>query len=195
MTTLGYDVVVGIDPSLTGTGIASLRRGGHVLSQHYGRAGALTETLRQRSERRRWLVAAFADWIPPRSNVLVVIEDPAYGAKGGATWDRAGLWGALVDKAFGKDCDVVAVGNKTHPKWVTGKGSADKAACAAAIADRYGVDADCDNCSDAAALVLLGAHALGWIEAPEYARDVLTTVHWPPEIAASVLEPYERLSS
>jgi crossover junction endodeoxyribonuclease RuvC len=178
-----YTRVVGIDPSLTGTGVAIVwqpsARDGVALTEHYGRKGKRNEDIPTRHARLEDIRRDVATWMTSVDRTLVVIEAPAHGAPGGSTWDRAGLWWMLTHTAIVRGLTVAEVSPKTRVKWSTGRGDADKATCAASMQRRYQVDADCDNCYDAAALALIGAHHLGWITAPQYATDALHAVTWP----------------
>jgi Holliday junction resolvasome RuvABC endonuclease subunit len=181
--------VVGIDSSLTATGLAVTwppRSGSRAdapltISEHTGRKGKINEPLTMRRDRLRAVVAEALGMVNVPST-LVVIEAPAHGAKGGSAHDRAGLWWMLVDAAMARDLPVVEVGNASRQLWTAGKGGADKASCAAALSRKYGVDADCDNCYDAAGLALMGAHALGWIDGPQYATDTIDRITWPDDV-------------
>lgn len=193
-------MIVGIDASLTSTGIAMLNGDG-VYTTTRKSTGKRNDTIGQRSERLSKLADDIIDgfWDPfgnvPRLNraELVVIEGPTPGTRGGSVWDRAGLWWAVVSKL---DCDRLAiVAPSTRAKWATGNGRSDKAAVAT-VAARLCPDVELRNSDEADALVLalMGEHAMqgdAWQHHTKYRYESLLKVAWPTAIAAKLLEPYE----
>lgn len=143
--------VVGIDPSLTGTGVAFDGR-----TWTYGTkpASSLTGQL----ARLRWIAAAVCDRAPAGS--LVVIEAPAYSRANQGTHRGAGLWWMLVDLLDARGCTVVEVGPSVLKKFATGKGTASKADMRMALFRRAEVDLDDDNQVDAFWLRQIGLHLL-----------------------------------
>lgn len=197
MTASAY--VLGVDPSLTGTGVARINQDGTVAVRHFGRKGRRDETLVQRVDRIRAIVAELAEWAQvepddPDSETwadrglpaLVVIETAAHSRTGGSTWDRAGLWWAIAWSSIGRDGERVAqCAPTTRARWATGTGRADKAAVSSAVSRLWpDVDIDCENCADALALATIGAQHLGW-DVPTLQRhlDALGAVTWPEEAA------------
>lgn len=193
MTTI--DRVIGIDVSLTSTGIAVVhRRDLKAAAGTIASKGQRGDTIARRSARMRQIRNEVSDWLyggplnvntPP---VLTVIEAPiSVQHPGGSTWDRAGLWWDIVTMALA--CGPVAtVSPTTRAKWATGSGKADKAAVAAAIT-RYAphVHIAGSDEADALALAYMGAQKLGWVHATgkvQYAA--IDAVAWPEldEIAA-----------
>lgn len=177
--------VVGIDVSLTSTGIAHLHiAGGMVIASTVAvlSKGHRGDTLAQRHARMRDIRGQISDWLygTRESPTLTVIEGPSYGSTGGSAWDRAGLWWRVAGMAMA--CGPVAVvAPTTRAKWATGKGNADKAAVAAAMA-RYAPAVDITNSdeADALALAYMGAQKIGWINASGAAQyKVLDSVTWP----------------
>lgn len=91
-------ICVGIDPSLTGTGIAILRDGQPdqpIRIGYPGRSGA-SDVARMR--RVGSLVTDIAKIVAAAQPDLVVIESPAYGQYLPSTCDRNVLWGILVHR-------------------------------------------------------------------------------------------------
>jgi Holliday junction resolvasome RuvABC endonuclease subunit len=193
--------VFGIDPSLTSTGLAYIHddeiRVGLASS-----AGKRNDTIVQRHERIGALAHSIAHWEPwfnwggaqqPRHADVIVVEGPTPGTRGGSVWDRAGLWWHIVGQLPVQR--VAVIPPSTRAKWATGKGNADKAAVAA-IAARLCPDVELRNSDQADALILalMGAHALG--QRPDlnrvYRTEALLKCQWPADIAARLLEPYER---
>lgn len=192
--------VIGIDPSLTGTGIARVTQDGIARVTHFGRKGKRDESLWDRAKRTASIRDDVADWITgepldPASDhwtswpnpELVVIEAPAPSRQGGSSWDRAHLWWQLVEIGIGPlhATPTVQVAPNTRAKWATGRGNADKGAVSAAMARLWpDVEIDCDNCADALALASMAAQQLGWLDPLARHREVLDRITWPREDAA-----------
>lgn len=161
----GIRKVLGVDPSLTATGLATAYPGGELVAEVEGRKGKLGEDLATRAARLSTLVLHVAEhvgvWRGP-APVLVVIEGPSHGSRGGSAWDRAGLWWGIVNACLGKGALVAVCSPSTRAQWATGKGNADKAAVAARVAKLTDADLPSADHADAAALALIGAHRLGW---------------------------------
>lgn len=173
--------VVGLDLSLTATGIATLR--GHTAPkvQTLRSKGAKDASLDERTMRlhnlaRDIIIAAcIAD--------VVVIEQPAYNQTGGSHHDRSGLWWLVVDGLAFEELKVVEVTPQAVKKYATGKGNASKDQVAIATTKRYpNVDVTNNNEADAFVLAAIGARLAGHpIEAslPQAHLDALTKVRWP----------------
>ena len=185
MSAARIDRVMGLDLSLTCTGVAVLwddqrldldtattPPSGSGLHSRHGRIAYLTEQ---------------AISIEGDPHTLAVVENPAYSRTQGSNTDRMGLWWDVVGKLLDRECHVATVTPSALKKWVTGTGNADKAAVAAVIA-RLCPDADItsSDVADAAALALMGAHRLGWRADLDngYRADVLGKVDWPEGINA-----------
>lgn len=179
--------VLGIDPSLTGTGVARVHHDGAVQVRHFGRKGKRAETLTDRRARIQELYTEALTWglgwqpagdDPVRDPQLAVIEAPSHGSVGGSAWDRAHLWWSLV-AGIGPPL-VATVAPATRAKWATGSGKGDKAAVSAALQRIWpDVDIDCTDCADALALATMAAQHLGW-DVPTLQRhsDALAGVKW-----------------
>lgn len=185
--------IVGIDVSLTSTGVAVIEDGRPAwacVSTSTGRRGDDIPTRRKRITR-----VAVDVTRGPRPT-LIVIEGPSYASRGGSAWDRAGLWWAILDRWDGVPVAVVPPANRA--RWATGRGNADKAAVAA-VAARLCPDValTSSDAADALILALMGSHALG--ERPDldttYRRDALCRCEWPPDITSRVLAPYGELQT
>lgn len=188
--------VVGLDLSLTATGIATHEGVQTITSK--GKAGA---TLIERSARLHDLamdVGAAVDAVAFRhrmlhgGRVLVVVEGPSMGSssRGGAHHDRAGLWWLVVDELCGSSfADVVEVPPALVKKYATGRGNAGKDEVLAAVVRRYS-DVEVTNNNEADALVLraMGCDRLGQPLAvvPQVHRAALDKVAWPPVLDLSL---------
>lgn len=187
--------VIGIDPSLTATGLAIIR-GDQIATATITTTGKRGDTIHQRSDRITTITKQVTTQIKldlitwPVS--LVVIEGPSYASVGGSQWDRAALWHSIIRAT--REWPTAIVAPATRARWVTGNGRADKAAVAATIA-RLCPDTQLRNSdeADALALALIGAHALG--QRPDldtaYRAEALLKPEWPTHITQQLLQPYE----
>lgn len=127
--------VVGIDPSITRTGIAIATE--HGVTLHCATSkGTADATWTQRYDRLRALAIEVAGWVPTGS--LVVMESPSYNSKNsGSAHDRSGFWWYLYDALRCMDCHIVPVTPTQRAKYGTGKGNAGKDEVLAATVRRY----------------------------------------------------------
>jgi len=188
--------VLGIDPSLTSTGVALITADRQITTHRVesappkrGRAGKTPPTLLERRERIRSIVdraaALVLPWQVPVD--LAVIEGPSYGSVGAGTWERGWLWGALVDRLALAEVPVAVVPPTVRAKWATGSGSAGKSPVAVHLS-RMWPDLDAgisDDEWDAVCLASIGAQHLGWlpVNLTRHA-DQLGKVAWPEMVTA-----------
>jgi len=145
--------VVGIDPSLTSTGVAIIEWG--KLSTF-----RLTTSLKGPA-RLDYFRGRFSDVLRQFDPAMVVIEGYSYGSKFGLAGSgelggvlKLALWDAKV--AYG----IAQPG--TLKSFATGKGSADKEQVSKELFKRFGVDVDNNDKVDAAGLAVMAA----WIAEP-----------------------------
>lgn len=164
-------LVVGIDPSLTATGVAHWSG---ELATYTPRKG-LTGVTRIRDIRAQLYTCT-------QSADLVVIEGPAYSRQLGAGHhEAAGLWWALVDLVHTRGIPHAVVPPTTLKRYATGKGNATKPDMRVAWLQRTGEDVRDDNRVDAAFLRSMGLDHLGRAEfgVPKAWRTALDKVDWP----------------
>lgn len=166
-------VVLGIDPSLTATGIAVI-----VLDEDGNTVAAATTTLKVPSrvdniDRIYYIAHNVSLWAYQFGHALtsIVIEDLPTMAKGaGLTGQSQGaVRYGISDGVKHGDCHIVALAAATLKKFITGSGKADKKAVMAAVRERIGgfVEIADDNQGDAMALALYGVEVLnGGAEVP-----------------------------
>lgn len=180
-------MIVGLDLSLTGTGISRL--GITPTGKHALQLDTLTSTpagtdYADRSDRLERLRHGIVTTTVPTD--LVVVEGPAYsrGASAG-TWDRAGLWW-LVYTWLHDSAPVAVVPPSSLKKYATGRGNATKADMRVALLQRLDRDERDDNAVDAAWLALMGADWLGQpvVGLPRSHTDALAKVAWPAPCGA-----------
>jgi Holliday junction resolvasome, endonuclease subunit len=150
--------VVGLDLSLTGTGVAVLDEGG-IHTALIGSKGKTTDTLAMRADRLASLKERITNLIP--DGAFIVIEQPSYGSTTGSQHDRSGLWW-LVNDWLHPYHQVTEVAPGTLKKYATGKGDAGKDEMLAAAIRRY-PDAEIsnNNVADAMHLLAMGARYVG----------------------------------
>lgn len=179
--------VIGLDPSLTGTGIAAAG-----WSVAVGSTGnVIADTYAARLARISGLADRVIDQIGQPD--LVVLEAPAFDARSTSAHDRAGLWWKLYGRLIGRGIPVATVTTGGLKKYATGKGAAKKNLVVEQVTRRLGhiwdeLGGD-DNRADAIVLCAMGHDALGQPLAPMPAthRAALAAVAWP-EIAAATAE-------
>lgn len=177
----GAPRIVGIDLSLTSTGVASSLG----WTQRIRSNGHRADSLSQRRERLDRLAKDVIHAVGTPD--LVVIEGPSFGSQGAGTWDRAGLWWIVMDRLHRNGHTVVEVPPKTRSLYATGVGNASKDEVFAAAIRRYpDFDITSNDVADAVVLAALGADAMGHPLAavPKTHRPALDKVAWP--VAAEV---------
>jgi len=195
--------VVGVDPSLTSTGIARLTvtptgdpdRPGIVAGTftcHLGEPGGDTDTVRQRWHR----LDALADRVVDEcaSALLVAVEAPPYGIQGQrGVIDSAGFRWLLYDRLLSAGRTVVEVNVTAVKIYATGRGNTSgptkvtKADMVAAVRATYGRVFDipsgrgAGDVADAVTLAALAARATGLAidTLPPSHTRALTGARWP----------------
>lgn len=156
--------VIGIDPSLTATGVAIIDDGEPLLACEVLRirsVGKRLDSLTMRRSRLTFITRTLGEMAERHQPDLVVIEAPAYGAPGGSTHDRSGLWWLIV-YALGARHRLVEISPPARVKYGTGKGNAPKDQVLAAVVRRYPlVMVDDNNQADAFLLAAMGMRHLG----------------------------------
>lgn len=188
MTTLGK--VMGLDLSLTATGVARAYNGRIQLAGTIKTAGHKGDDLAQREARLtkiRHLVMADVLSFDPE---LVVIEAPSYGSVHGAQHDRSGLWWLIVQGVFRAGYPVATVSPNGRAKYGTGRGNAPKDEVLAAVLRRYAsydlVIPD-NNAADAVLLAAMGSRYLGHLiedNLPVKNLDAMAGAYWPDLVTA-----------
>jgi Holliday junction resolvasome RuvABC endonuclease subunit len=168
--------VIGIDPSLTATGIA---RADGTLTVVGGPADL-------RDHRLALIYNAVHDACMIDDPDLVVLEDlPKHAHSAGITGMVQGVVRLALVQLQVSYATVVA---STLKKYATGRGTADKADMRMALYRRAGIDERDDNLVDAWWLRHAGLDQLGEpvLTVPKAQRDVLDVVSWPDLPAVTV---------
>jgi len=184
--------VLGLDLSLTGTGIAEILP----LNTTPGcRVHTLTPPRDKATghDRLQWIVEAVWDtfWLHAGARAyplvvpLVVVEGPSYGSASGTRQgghhERAGLWWLVTHKLWTEGVDVAVVAPAALKRYATGKGNASKDQVLAAAVRRW-PDIDMDNNgADALWLAAMGRDHIGHpiVRMPAANRLALDAVAWP----------------
>jgi crossover junction endodeoxyribonuclease RuvC len=188
--------VLGIDPSLTSTGVAVIDGAALIRARTFriqtappkrAKGDKTPPTLAERRARLRDIRGAVLDWAFTGATALTVIEGPSYSSAGAGTWDRAWLWGSLVDALHARDIPVALAPPKTVKLWATGRGDAGKTAMSVHLS-RMWPETDphiSEDEWDALAMASIAAQRLGWLPTDlTRHRDQLEKVAWPEVIAA-----------
>ena len=180
----GSQTVIGLDVSLTRTGIAVWRDGRmtttSTVSQPIG-----AQSWDQRNTRIVGQARAITGWLQdntPKPDLAVIEAPILHGPQTGSFFDRAQLWGGVYSKLRSSGWRVpVAVVNVATPKaWATGKGNADKAMMLHAARREWPGIPNHDE-ADSAWLASLGACAIGdqpFDLKPRH-HAILTKIQWP----------------
>ena len=190
-------IAVGIDPSLTSTGVAVLTDGKVAHAARYGRPGHDGASYHTRSNRiRRLRTEVFKAAIVAGTPDLVVMEEQPYsmGTRTVHDFDRNGLWHLLYEAFDARRIPVVVVGNSTGKAWVTGAGNASKLDMIETIDEWFADQLDRplstwrktvdhpDDVADAIGYATIGAYKLGDpipFEPKERHRTGLMLLPWP----------------
>lgn len=180
--------IIGLDLSLTATGVAMIDDGVVTVSTIRS-AGKAAASLEERAGRIARLAsqASAAAASPLTTADLVVIEQPAFSRTTGHHHDRSGLWWLVVQRCLSEGAIVAEVTPSGLKKYACGKGNADKDAVLLAVARRYPeVAIRNNNEADALILAAMGADHLGAPIAtmPAAHRDALDAVRWPQAVVA-----------
>jgi len=174
-------IVVGLDLSLTATGIAVNRDDEPAEWTWRVRSkGTKADTLDDRAQRLGELARRILRAVGNPD--LVIVEAPAFAQVSGSHHDRSGLWWLVVEPLLALVCPVAEVAPTTLKKYATGKGNASKDEVLAAIIRRYPMCNPADNNeADALALMAMGLDHLGepLADVPAINRQALAAVHWP----------------
>ncbi|MFI6368681.1 hypothetical protein ACIBG0_38865 [Nocardia sp. NPDC050630] len=183
MPETNFDTVVGLDLSLTSTGLAVI---GPDLPPWCGTIGTKGTDADPWPVRYRRLIDLTRRILPAIPDcALVVLEAPAYSRNTGKAFDRAGLWWMLYDLLVGTTRTVLPVAPNLRAKYATGKPGASKDAVLAAAVRRYpDIDITGNDTADAVVLAAIGRRLLGQpIDDPMPALNLsaLATLSLPKE--------------
>ena len=172
MTMAQWTNIVGVDPSMTGTGIAIYDVVRNATTTHLVKSKAPEVLDRNkkgkkvkppwpvRLDRHQAIVDKVLEIVP--TNSFVVYEGPAYSAQGSATHDIGGIWWLMAVALQQHGCTVLVVGPTSRAKYATGVGNAAKGTVMASVIKRYPeYEIANDNVADAVVFLAIGRRLLG----------------------------------
>lgn len=176
-------IVVGIDPSLTGTGVVALHpmsaEAYSIASRRFGERST-GRSLYARASRIEMLVDRVAEFVDAAGDVAAIgIESPSYGSRavGGLVYERAALFIALAIR-LKSTARMFEIAPTQRAKYATGKGNADKMSVVTSTLAEHALQTRDDNEIDAFVLAKIVARAL---DAPidqttEYRTEIVQRV-------------------
>jgi Holliday junction resolvasome RuvABC endonuclease subunit len=172
--------IVGIDPSLTSTGLAVIVDGRASVDRLA--TNPCGDTVEARVQRTARIVTSIRDWTLHAD--LVVIEGPSYSSGTGHAHDRAGLWWAIASRIVHDATPVAVAPPACRAMLGTGRGNATKDAVLAAVIKRY-PDVEITGNDEADALVLAAAGSR-WLgspidDLPQTHLRAMAKIQWPEE--------------
>lgn len=181
--------VVGLDLSLTATGIASINLDNGLTEFGLVKSQRVGDEIVDMVARLRTMLAGINSYMPDRP-ALVVIEAPSLRSKYGKPHERAGLWWQTVTWVDGQGHVVAQARPRTRAKYVaghlpvknSGKGPDKREIVAASRADfPHHAALKNDNVADAFGLARMGARYLGSpIDSSTRHRvEAVAAVQWP----------------
>jgi len=182
-------LVVGLDPSLSGTGLAFVRMLAEpdvltITSPPVPNA-KYPPTMARLRKIVREVLAAVAVHRLEGDIVVVVMEGPAFASTTGLAHVRGGLWWLLYHM-LEKDCLMVVIEPSKLKRYVTGKGNAPKEVMFATTVRNFPrVGIMNNNESDALGLACMAARELGIPQEPSTNRvtpAALEGVDWPAQL-------------
>ena len=170
--------IVGLDLSLTSSGIA-IWEPDSIQTYARGFTGHKGDSPLTRNPKISKLSQEVVALVPDGS--FVVIEGPSYKSVSTSSWDRAGLWHAVVAGCAKKGCSVSCTPPLNAKMWLTGHPGASKSLMIACVRDLTGHIPGTDDEADALTFALMGAHHLGLVAEEEpYRVKALSGVEWAP---------------
>jgi crossover junction endodeoxyribonuclease RuvC len=145
-------IVLGVDPSMTATGLATRDEAGTFETKPDAWRGRDLARL-------QYIAGAVLD--AAKGADLVVMEGLAFASKSGKAGDRAGLHWLIRDRLDGLGVPVAIVPPTSRAKYATGKGNAGKDAVLIEVVRRLPVQVANNNEADAVVLLAMGLDHLG----------------------------------
>lgn len=175
--------VVGLDLSLTSSGIAALSSDGAMFTHAVRSSGSKADRLPEHLDRLGDLTSRIVESVHQVSPAVVAIESALFSsAQDTSAHRRAGLWWSVAT-SLGAHYPVVEIAPSSVKKFATGNGRSDKTAVALAIARQFGdhvlPDARSDR-ADAAVLAAMASYRLGLpsMSQTAYRDQVIAKINW-----------------
>jgi Holliday junction resolvasome RuvABC endonuclease subunit len=171
-------IVMGLDPSLAGTGVAT-----RVSCWTHKTKGQKGDSYEERGRRIRMV----GDWIAAQVHEvgpdLVCLEGPSYASASTTAFDRAKLWWDVYQDLADSAVPTAVIAPNSRAKYATGSGRANKQQVILAAGKRLSpmLPITNDNEADACWLMAMGYDWLGapLVDVPKVNGDALKGVDWP----------------
>lgn len=177
--------VLGIDLSLTSTGLAVAEQGRivstYVIKSSGKKGDGLTEMNRRISE----IVAGIRSIVDRTGPKFAVLEAPSFGSKFGSPDERAGLRWRVINLLVVRQIPIAEVSPRSRAKYGTGNGNSKKPEVHAAVKANYAtanLPIKTNDEADAVILAAMGARHLGQpveLVLPDGALESMEKVAWP----------------
>lgn len=164
--------IVGIDASLTGTGICTMFVGKGLLCDGDWYTSLIKPVAKSGPERLIEIRDQVADFI--RDADLIVLEGYSFGSKGAGVFQTAELGGVLRVMIHERGKWLVEVAPTQLKKFATGKGNTKKEEVKLGVFKRWGVEFKTNDETDAFVLAKIGEAIIGEAIIDEAVRDRLT---------------------
>ena len=171
-------IIIGIDPSLTSTGICAMRDGIVLSNEAVTSKFTGVKRLSDFKEQLIPKVCYVADIEDISEKVVVFIEGYSFGSIGRKEF-IAELGGTIRLMLYEQEIEFIDVPPTVLKKYITGKGNADKVAMALAVQKQYGVDFPTTDQTDAFALCQVGQAYLGLIPLTKAREEVIADMKKP----------------
>lgn len=179
-------IVIGLDTSLTATGIASSNGWCRVVGYTDKRKPITGLPHAQRLGAMRSVRSEVISYIGRPE--LAVLELPAPSRSGGGSHERAWLWWEIYQHLLTNEIPVGLVTPNQRALYATGKGNAGKNVVVDAVARRWPewVTGGDDNAADAVVLMAAGRDWLGHpiVDMPQANRAAVVKAVWPELLTA-----------
>ncbi|GHB15419.1 hypothetical protein GCM10018777_56870 [Streptomyces albogriseolus] len=176
-----WNTVIGVDPSLTATGVASSNGWCTVVGWTDKKRPITALPHPDRREALQHVRTLVLDTIGRPD--LVVMELPAVSRSGGGAHERGWLWWEIYNYLVAREIPTGLMTPNARALYATGKGNAGKGAVVDSIARRFPAwtTEGNDNAADAVALMAAGRDWLGHpiTDMPKTHRAALDKATWP----------------
>ena len=154
-------LVIGLDLSLTSTGLAKVGEGS-ISTQTITSKGKAGDNLLSRQKRLSRLASDVVKEVIAYTPSLVLVEAPSFASAGGHHHDRSGFWWLVVADLYYLEYPVLEVPPTTLKKYATGKGNAGKDEVVIAVTRRFpDVQFKTNDEADALTAAAIGHRLLG----------------------------------
>lgn len=180
--------ILGVDPSITSTGLAIIDGVTPVWRYHWGIDGHNTDGTVKRSRNIRAVAKHIREVIAQQQFDVAVIEARAHGSRYGNPGEREALRQAIIGILDVRKIPMAFINPSTRALWATGNGRAEKSEVLAAVRTWWpGLHITNDDEGDAFVLALMFAQKLGEtmpFEVTQRHRGGIEKGEWPEQVTA-----------